>query len=92
MPNYTAPEALPQSASPPYSDHHALQSPQWDGDTTKEPTVTTYPFVDGSSRPTTAGKIFGLRKTTLVLSFMFLAAAVAAIVVGAVLGTRNASR
>ncbi|KAF8861127.1 hypothetical protein BDZ45DRAFT_800330 [Acephala macrosclerotiorum] len=90
MPNHTAPEALPQSASPPYSDH-AQQSPQWDGNTTKEYTGTTYPCADGSSRPATAGTIFGLRKTTLVLSFMFLAATAAAIVVGAVLGTRNTS-
>ncbi|TVY45476.1 hypothetical protein LOCC1_G004976 [Lachnellula occidentalis] len=89
MPNHNAPEALLQDALPLYPDRPAQQNPaqqppQWD--TSKEHSGKTYPYSDLGS-----GTIFSLRKTTLVLALLFLAAAVAAIVVGAVLGTRSTS-
>jgi len=92
MPNDSPPEAvLHDNVSQAYTNGTPQQAQQWEVAPTKE-------YLSGPSYPypsptvsRTSGTIFGLRKTTLVLSLLFLVAAVVAIILGAVLGTRSTS-
>ncbi|KAE8441571.1 hypothetical protein EG329_004690 [Mollisiaceae sp. DMI_Dod_QoI] len=91
MPNDNPPEAVFHDNTSPVYTNSPPQTQQWAATPNKE-------YVSGStnqySSPTngrTPGTILGLRKSTLILSLLFLVATIVAIVVGAVLGTRSTS-
>jgi hypothetical protein len=89
MIDHNAPEALYQNTTPTYTDQ-----PRFDGETQKDDNANSYTYVPKTKAAATepSRTILGMRKTTFILLLLFIAASVAAILVGAVLGSRKTSR